>query len=70
MFANFVLVPRRVVNVQVSQVSCDGIQGNKSIFLPQKFAEVAIFLLGDASEIIAGDVINCDGGTSVKSIWK
>lgn len=39
-------------------------------FLPEEIAEVATFLLSDASKIIAGEVITCDGGISQKPIWK
>lgn len=39
-------------------------------FLPQEIAEVATFLLSDASQIIGGEIITCDGGTSLKPIWR
>lgn len=39
-------------------------------FLPIEIAEVATFLLSDASRIIAGEVITCDGGSTLKPIWK
>lgn len=38
-------------------------------FYPSEIAEVATWLLCDASRIIGGEVITCDGGCTTKNIW-
>lgn len=39
-------------------------------FLPIEIAEVAAFLLSDAARIIGGEIITCDGGDTLRPIWK
>lgn len=38
-------------------------------FIPEEVAEVAIFLLSDASKCISGEVINCDAGNYISSYY-
>ena len=39
------------------------------IFLPEEVAEVACFLLSDASKCISGEVIHCNAGNHLKAFW-
>jgi len=39
------------------------------IFLPEEVAEVACFLLSDASKCISGEVIHCNAGNHLKTFW-
>ena len=39
------------------------------IFLPEEVAEVACFLLSDASKCISGEVIHCNAGNHLKVFW-
>lgn len=43
-------------------------QPNKRVFLPEEVAEVAAFLLSDASNCICGEIITCDAGRYI-STW-
>lgn len=38
-------------------------------FLPEEIAEVACFLLSDASKCISGEVIHCNAGNHLKAFW-
>ncbi len=48
---------------------CEGI-ASKRFFLPEEIAEVAVFLLSDASKCISGEVINCDAGNYISSYYE
>jgi 3-oxoacyl-[acyl-carrier protein] reductase len=39
------------------------------IFLPEEVAEVASFLLSDASKCISGEIIHCNAGNHLKAFW-
>lgn len=39
------------------------------IFLPEEVAELACFLLSDASKCISGEVIHCNAGNHLKVFW-
>lgn len=39
------------------------------VFLPDEIAEVACFLLSDASKCISGEVIHCNAGNHLKAFW-
>lgn len=39
------------------------------IFLPEEVAEVALFLLSDASKCISGEVIHTNAGNHIKAFW-
>lgn len=39
------------------------------IFLPEEIAEVACFLLSDASKCISGEIIHCNAGNHLKVFW-
>lgn len=39
------------------------------IFLPEEVAEVACFLLSDASKCISGEIIHCNAGNHLKTFW-
>jgi NAD(P)-dependent dehydrogenase (short-subunit alcohol dehydrogenase family) len=41
----------------------------KRVFLPEEIAEVAAFLLNDASQCISGEIIACDQGNYLRSDW-
>ena len=43
-------------------------QNNGRFFLPEEVAEVANFLLGDASRCISGEVVACNQGNDI-SVW-
>lgn len=38
-------------------------------FLPEEIAEVACFILSDASKCISGEVIHCNAGNHLKTFW-
>lgn len=38
-------------------------------FLPEEIAEVACFLLSDASKCISGEVVHCNAGNHLKAFW-
>ena len=38
-------------------------------FLPEEVAEVACFLLSDASKCISGEIIHCNAGNHLKAFW-
>ena len=38
-------------------------------FLPEEVAEVACFLLSDASKCISGEVLHCNAGNHLKAFW-
>lgn len=40
------------------------------IFLPEEVAEVACFLLSDASKCISGEIIHCNAGNHLNPFWK
>ena len=40
------------------------------IFLPEEIAEVACFLLSDASKCISGEIIHCNAGNHIKTFWE
>lgn len=39
------------------------------VFLPSEIAEVACFLLSDASKCISGEIIHCNAGNHLKAFW-
>lgn len=39
------------------------------IFLPEEVAEVALFLLSDASKCVSGEVIHTNAGNHIKAFW-
>lgn len=41
----------------------------RNSFLPEEVAEVACFLLSDASKCISGEVIHCNAGNHLKAFW-
>lgn len=41
----------------------------KRVFLPEEIAEVATFLLSDASKCISGEIISCNQGNHYRSDW-
>lgn len=41
----------------------------KRVFMPEEIAEVAAFLLCDASQCISGEVIPCDQGNYLRCDW-
>lgn len=38
-------------------------------FIPEEIAEVACFLLSDASKCISGEIIHCNAGNHLKTFW-
>lgn len=38
-------------------------------FIPEEVAEVACFLLSDASKCISGEIIHCNAGNHLKAFW-
>lgn len=40
------------------------------LFLPEEIAEVALFLLSDASKCISGEIIHCNAGNHLKVYWE
>lgn len=40
------------------------------VYLPEEIAEIACFLLSDASSCVSGQIIVCDEGKSANSYWK
>ena len=38
-------------------------------FVPEEIAEVACFLLSDASKCISGEIIHCNAGNHLKTFW-
>lgn len=38
-------------------------------FLPEEVAEIACFLLSDASKCISGEIIHCNAGNHLKTFW-
>lgn len=54
--------------------SCDGNLyrncASGRTFLPDEVAEVACFLLSDASKCISGEVIHCNAGNHLKVFWE
>lgn len=47
---------------------CNGWQNNGRLFLPEEVAEVAVFLLCDASSCVSGEIIACNQGNHIP-IW-
>ena len=43
---------------------------NGRVYLPEEMAEVAAFLLSDASGCISGQIITCNNGNTVNARWK
>lgn len=43
---------------------------NGRVFLPEEIAEVATFLLSDASGCISGEIITCNNGNTINARWK
>lgn len=39
-------------------------------FLPEEIAEVACFLLSDASVCISGEIVHCNAGNHLKTFWE
>lgn len=42
---------------------------SKRYFIPEEVAEVAVFLLSDASKCISGEIIHCDAGNYISSYY-
>lgn len=47
-----------------------GYNANKRVYLPEEVAEVACFLLCDASRCITGQIIACDEGRAINPHWR
>lgn len=45
-------------------------QASGRMFIPEEIAEVACFLLSDASKCISGEVIHCNSGNHLKTNWE
>lgn len=45
-------------------------QASGRMFIPEEIAEVACFLLSDASKCISGEVIHCNAGNHLKTNWE
>ena len=43
---------------------------NERVYLPEEIAEVATFLLSDASGCISGQIITCNNGKTINARWK
>lgn len=43
---------------------------NKRAYLPDEMAEVATFLLSDASGCISGQIVTCNNGKTINARWK
>lgn len=43
---------------------------NGRVYLPEEIAEVAVFLLSDASGCISGQIISCNNGKTINARWK
>ena len=43
---------------------------SERIFLPEEIAEVACFILSDASKCISGEIIHCNAGNHLKTFWE
>ena len=43
---------------------------SERIFLPEEIAEVACFMLSDASKCISGEIIHCNAGNHLKTFWE
>lgn len=43
---------------------------NGRVYLPEEMAEVATFLLSDASNCISGQIITCNNGKTINARWK
>lgn len=50
-------------------LSCSFTQ-NGRVYLPEEMAEVAAFLLSDASGCISGQIVTCNNGNTVNARWK
>lgn len=46
----------------------DGLSSGR-FFIPEEIAEIAVFLLSDASKCISGEIINCDAGNHLSSYY-
>ncbi len=76
-YKNKVRVNAIAPGVTASNMTGRKIEGNKfaenqvaqRYFLPEEIAEVAIFLLSDASKCISGEVIACDAGQYISSYY-
>lgn len=51
-------------NTTGGNLSCNSASGR--YFLPDEIAEVACFLLSNASQCISGEIIHCNGGNHLK----
>ena len=47
-----------------------GYNMNERVYLPEEVAEVACFLLSDASRCVSGQVVVCNEGKSVNAHWR
>ena len=45
-------------------------QASGRMFLPEEIAEVACFLLSDATKCISGEIIHCNAGNHIKTNWE
>lgn len=61
---------------EMTKEYADGANGNLyrdcasgRIFLPEEVAEVACFLLSDASQCISGEIIHTNAGNHIKTFW-
>ncbi len=43
---------------------------SERLFLPEEIAEVACFMLSDASKCISGEIIHCNAGNHLKTFWE
>jgi NAD(P)-dependent dehydrogenase (short-subunit alcohol dehydrogenase family) len=51
--------------IKIEENAFSGEPRNKRVALPEEIAELALFLASDAANNIVGEVIVCDGGTSL-----
>ena len=55
-------------NVKDGNMYSEGCASER-IFLPEEIAEVACFLISDASNCISGEIIHCNAGNHLKTSW-
>lgn len=57
-----------MTKIDKEDLYCDRI-ASKRYFVPEEVAEVAAFLLGDATQCISGEIIACDAGEYISSYY-
>lgn len=68
------VAPGVTVSEMVSGSSCDNLTCNYNMtgryYLPEEVAEVACFLLSDASNCLNGQILVCNEGKTINTRWK